>query len=158
MLFLKVVNELETLVFNNKPINDVIVNSEDVMNHFEQIFPEVAKSNDTGKLTKEAFSLWENNKNNICIELDTSPLIMSQPKFDVYIGGPASAVAAALHAKSGEFTFKVKIFLRTVSSIDLPFPHTYKALPLIIPAFLIMPAPGAFLCRGNLVASNNTRN
>ena len=106
MLFLKVVNELETLVFNNKPINDVIVNSEDVMNHFEKIFPEVARSNDTGKLTKEAFSLWENNKNNICIELDTSPLIMSQPKFDVYIGGPASAVAAALHAKSGEFKFK----------------------------------------------------
>ena len=93
-------------MFNNKPINDVIVNSEDVMNHFEEIFPEVAKSNDTGKLTKKAFSLWENNKNNICIELDTSPLIMSQPKFDVYIGGPASAVAAALQAKSGEFTFK----------------------------------------------------
>ena len=106
MLFLKVVNELETLVFNNKPISDVIVNSEDVMNHFEQIFPEVAKSNDTGKLTKEAFSLWKNNKNNISIELDSSPLITSQPKFDVYIGGPASAVAAALHAKSGESTFK----------------------------------------------------
>ena len=108
MLFLKVVNELETLVFNNKPINDVIVNSEDVMNHFEQIFPEVARSNDTGKLTKEAFSLWKNNKNNISIELDSSPLITSQPKFDVYIGGPASAVAAALHAKSGEFTFNPK--------------------------------------------------
>ena len=110
MLFLKVVNELETLVFKNKPINDVIVNSEDVMNHFEKIFPEVARSNDTGKLTKEAFSLWENNKNNISIELDTSPSIMSQPKFDVYIGGPASAVAAALHAKSGKSSFDLILF------------------------------------------------
>ena len=118
MLFLKVVNKLETLVFNNKSINDVIVNSEDVMNHFEQIFPEVARSNDTGKLTKEAFSLWENNKNNICIELDTSPLIMSQPKFDVYIGGPASVVAAALHAKSGEFTFKASTSKALYKSFD----------------------------------------
>ena len=119
MLFLKVVNELEKLVFNNKPINDVIVNSEDVMNHFEEIFPEVARSNDTGKLTKEAFSLWENNKNNICIELDTSPLIMSQPKFDVYIGGPASAVAAALHAKSGEFTLKASTSKTVWSSANI---------------------------------------
>ena len=106
MLFLKVVNELEKLVFNNKPINDVIVNSEDVMNHFEQIFPEVARSNDTGKLTKEAFSLWKNNKNNISIELDPNLSGKIHTKFDVYIGGPASAVAAALHAKSGESTVK----------------------------------------------------
>ena len=106
ILFLKVVGELETLVFNNKPINDVIVNSEDVMNHFNQIFPEVAKSNDTGKLTKTAFALWENNKNDISIEIDPSIDGKIRTKFDVYIGGPASAVAAALHAKSGESTFK----------------------------------------------------
>ena len=34
---------------------------------------------------------------------------------------------------------------------------SYKALPRIIPAFLIMSAPGTFLCRWNLVISNNTR-
>ena len=34
---------------------------------------------------------------------------------------------------------------------------SYKALPRIIPTFLIMPAPGTLLCRGNLVISNNTR-
>ena len=106
VLFSKVVGELETLVFNNKPINDVIVNSKDVMTHFNQIFPEVAKSNDTGKITKTTFALWENNKNNISIELDPSPNGKIRAKFDVYIGGPASAVAAALHAKSGESTFK----------------------------------------------------
>ena len=106
IFFLKVVNELETLVFNNKPIDDVIVNSKDVMNHFNQIFPEVAKSNDTGKLSKTAFALWENNKNNISIEKDPSPNGKIHTKYDVYIGGPASAVAAALHAKSGESTFK----------------------------------------------------
>ena len=34
---------------------------------------------------------------------------------------------------------------------------SYKTLPWIIPAFLIMPAPGTLLCRWNLVISNNTR-
>ena len=34
---------------------------------------------------------------------------------------------------------------------------SYKALPQIIPAFLIMLAPGTLLCRWNLVISNNTR-
>ena len=91
-------------MFKNKPINEVIVNSKDVMNHFDQIFPEVAKSNDTGKLTKTAFALWENNKNNISIELDPNLSGKIHTKFDVYIGGPASAMAAALHAKSGEST------------------------------------------------------
>ena len=35
---------------------------------------------------------------------------------------------------------------------------SYKALPRIIPAFLIMPAPGTLLCRWSLVISNNTSN
>ena len=34
---------------------------------------------------------------------------------------------------------------------------SYKALPRIIPATLIMPAAGKLLCRWNLVISNNTR-
>ena len=34
---------------------------------------------------------------------------------------------------------------------------SYKALPRIIPSFLIMPAPGTLLCMWNLVISNNTR-
>jgi hypothetical protein len=105
-------------VFNNKPINDVIVNSKDVMNHFNQIFPEVAKSNDTGKLTKTAFALWENNKNNISIEVDSSSDGKIHPKYDVYIGGPASAVAAALHAKSGESIFKVSTSKNIWSTVD----------------------------------------
>ena len=71
------------------------------MQHFHQIFPEVGKSNDTGNLNKDSFALWENNMNKINIELDFSPNRTIQPKYDVYIGGPASAVAAALHAKSG---------------------------------------------------------
>ena len=33
----------------------------------------------------------------------------------------------------------------------------YGSLPRIIPAFLIMPAPGTLLCRSSLVISNNTR-
>ena len=87
------------------------------MNHFNQIFPEVAKSNDTGKFTKTAFALWENNKNNISIEMDPSLDGKIHTKYDVYIGGPASAVAAALHAKSGESTFKAstsKNFWQTI--------------------------------------------
>ena len=98
----KVVNELNNLVFENKTIDDVILNSEDVMQHFNKIFPEVVKSNDTGNLNKDSFALWENNNNNISIELDSSTNRTIQPKYDVYIGGPASAVAAALHAKSGK--------------------------------------------------------
>ena len=34
---------------------------------------------------------------------------------------------------------------------------SYKTLPQIIPAFLIMPTPGTLLCRWNLVISNNSR-
>ena len=105
-------------MFKNKPINEVIVNSKDVMNHFDQIFPEVAKSNDTGKLTKTAFALWENNKNNISIELDPNLNGKIHTKFDVYIGGPASAMAAALHAKSGESTIKASM------SIELFIPFS----------------------------------
>jgi hypothetical protein len=103
----KVVNKLNGLVYSNKPIDDVILPSEDVMQHFNQIFPEVGETNDTGKLNKDSFALWENNKNNINIELDSSTNRTIQPKYDVYIGGPASAVAAALHAKSGESTTKI---------------------------------------------------
>ena len=104
MLF-KVVAQLKELVNKNKPIEDVIINSRDVMNHFDKIFPEVGNSNDTGKLTKNEFSLWKNGNNNISVELDPCPDRTIQPKFDVYIGGPASAVAAALHAKSGKKIF-----------------------------------------------------
>jgi len=103
----KVVNELNNLVFENKTIDDVILNSKDVMQHFHKIFPEVVKSNDTGNLNKDSFALWENNNNNISIELDSSTNRTIQPKYDVYIGGPASAVAAALQAKSGESTSKI---------------------------------------------------
>ena len=71
------------------------------MEHFHTIFPEVEKSNDTGKLNRDSFALWEKNMNNITIELDSSSNNTIQPRYDVYIGGPASAVAAALHAKSG---------------------------------------------------------
>ena len=35
---------------------------------------------------------------------------------------------------------------------------SYKAVPQIIPTFLIMPIPGTLLCRWNLVISYNTRN
>ena len=98
-------NELENLVYANKTIDNVILNSE-VMQHFRQIFPEVAKSNDTGNLNKDSFALWENNMNNINIELDSSHDGTIQEKYDVYIGGPASAVAAALHAKSGTLDSK----------------------------------------------------
>ena len=35
------------------------------------------------------------------------------------------------------------------------FPHIIKALPWIIPTFLIMSTPGTLLCRLNLVISNN---
>ena len=72
------------------------------MNHFHQLFPEVSKSNETGKITKDSFALWKPSSNEISIELDTAASISKyQPKYDVYIGGPASACAAALHASSG---------------------------------------------------------
>ena len=41
------------------------------MSHFHKLFPEVTESNQTGKLSKDAFALWEDSKNNINIELDT---------------------------------------------------------------------------------------
>ena len=93
-------DKLETLVQQNQPISDVITGSVDLMSHFHKLFPEVTESNDTGKLSKDAFALWEESKNSINIEMDTENGT-SFPKHDVYIGGPASAVAAALQAKSG---------------------------------------------------------
>ena len=78
------------------------------MSHFHKLFPEVTESNQTGKLSKDAFALWEESKNSVNIEMDTGNGT-SLPKYDVYIGGPASAVAAAMQAKSGTF-FKVNGF------------------------------------------------
>ena len=100
MYVYQVVGQLETLVQQNQPISDVITGSENLMNHFHKLFPEVTESNETGKLNKDAFALWEESKNSINIEMDTGNGT-TMPKYDVYIGGPASAVAAALQAKSG---------------------------------------------------------
>ena len=61
------------------------------------------ESNEIGKLTEDSFALWEPGKNNITIGFDHGPEVPST--LDVYIGGPATAVAAALHAKSGERYF-----------------------------------------------------
>ena len=99
-MFFQVVGQLEALVQQNQPISDVITGSLDLMSHFHKLFPEVTESNETGKLSKDAFALWEESKNSINIEMDTGNG-SSFPKYDVYIGGPASAVAAALQAKSG---------------------------------------------------------
>ena len=74
------------------------------MEHFNEVFPEVIKSNETGTITPDKFSLWKAGNNNITIELDNSSEDDIHQKFDVYIGGPASAVGAALQAKSGEST------------------------------------------------------
>ena len=62
-------------------------------------FPEIVETNEIGKLTEDSFALWEPGKNNITIGFDHGPEVHST--LDVYIGGPATAVAAALHAKSG---------------------------------------------------------
>jgi len=96
-----VVRELEGLVKDNQPINDVITGSPEVMDYFYKLFPEVIKSNETGHIDKDAFTLWQPSQNNITIELDPHRK-GSLPEQDVYIGGPASAVAAALQAKSGK--------------------------------------------------------
>jgi len=104
----KVISELETLVHANKPIRNVIQGSHDVMNHFHQLFPEVTKSNETGKLTSESFSLWEPSQNEINVELDTnSETNTLEQKFDVYVGGPACACAAALQASSGDSAYQI---------------------------------------------------
>ena len=93
--------KLENLTFKNEPIKDIINGPDEVMQHFNAIFPEVAKSNETGLLDEDTFSLWEPSKNSINIELDTYGADAPSSKFDVYLGGPATACAAALHAKSG---------------------------------------------------------
>ena len=56
------------------------------MEHFHEIFPEVEKSNHTGKLNKDSFALWNDKMNNINIELDLSKNRGVEQKFDVYIG------------------------------------------------------------------------
>ena len=70
----------------NKTIDGVICNDEKVMQHFHQIFPEVEKSNYTGKLNKDSFALWNDKMNNINIELDLSKNRAVEQRFDVYIG------------------------------------------------------------------------
>ena len=70
----------------NKTIDGVICNDEKVMQHFHEIFPEVEKSNYTGKLNTDSFALWNNKMNNINIELDLSKNRKVEETFDVYIG------------------------------------------------------------------------
>ena len=54
-------------------------------------------------------------------------------------------------------TFYVN-FKENFTKLDLTYRiSSYKALPRIIAATLIMPAVGTLLCRWNLVISNNTR-
>ena len=61
---------MKDLVNKNEPISQVINGEKEVMNHFSSIFPEVIKSNETGTMTQEKFSLWQPGWNNINIELD----------------------------------------------------------------------------------------
>lgn len=109
-----VTSKLESLVNENRSITGVILSTDKVLGHFSKVFPEVLKSNKTGQLTEDSFALWEKSHNDITIGLDTGSdaAYKGHPQYDVYIGGPASAVAAALHAKSG------KLIRFTMSSVS----------------------------------------
>ena len=45
-----VVNKLFSLVDNNQPINDIILGSPDMVDHFKKLFPQVVESNFTGEV------------------------------------------------------------------------------------------------------------
>lgn len=92
-----VIKKLNVLVKENEPIS-VIHGTDNTMKHFSKVFPEIVDTNEIGKLTEDSFALWEPGKNNITIGFDDGPEVQST--LDVYIGGPPTAVAAALHAKS----------------------------------------------------------
>ena len=105
-----VLGKLESMVGENQAIDGVILSQDDVLGHFSKVFPEVLQSNKTGQLTKDSFALWEQSRNEITIGLDTASDATdgkNDVQHDVYIGGPASAVAAALHAKSGQSTDRI---------------------------------------------------
>ena len=98
------------MVRNDGPISDIIVGKEELIQHFKKLFPEVVKSNETGNIAKDSFALWESSRNEISIKLDTNLESENiEPKYDVYIGGPASICAAALQAISGNRKFVSKL-------------------------------------------------
>ena len=53
-----VVNKLFSLVDNNQPINDIIMGSPDIVDHFKKLFPQVVESNFTGELDKKDYGIW----------------------------------------------------------------------------------------------------
>ena len=102
----KVLSHLKSLVEDNKPIDDVILGDKEVVGHFQRLFPQIIDSNATSQVKKQDFGLWEHYQNSISITLDKADMV-SEVAYDVYIGGPAAAVGAALQAKSGQSPHKV---------------------------------------------------
>ena len=103
----KVLSHLKSLVKDNKPIDDVILGDKEVVGHFQRLFPQIIDSNATSQVRKRDFSMWEHDQNSISITLDNKADMFSDVAYDVYIGGPAAAVGAALQAKSGQSPHKV---------------------------------------------------
>ena len=99
-----VLEELERMVQNNKPIQSVIEAPPEVMNHFKTCFPTLVQSNEVGEINES--SLWSSNtaeENKVVVKMGHySPKDDLEEGYDIYIGGPAAAGGAALQAESGD--------------------------------------------------------
>jgi len=101
----KIFEELIDHVETNTLVSDMLHGSDDVLQTFREIFPELVKSNDATFLTKDSFRTWEEGENDIIIQPDPDPRFEEyQPPNakDIYIGGPAAAMAAVIQSSGRE--------------------------------------------------------
>ena len=99
----KVFGELEDLMNKGNPIDGILSAPNEILEHFNNIFPEIVESNEVGTY-KDGLTckIWNGNKKDITIELDPSPETNEEGGKDVYIGGPAALYAAAIQSQSAK--------------------------------------------------------
>ena len=96
----KILNELGKLNEENRFLDTILHGPNNIIDFFQEQFPELVETNEIGKLKKEGFTSWIPGNNDIIIELDPKPYEEMKNAKDIYIGGPAALFAAAIQANS----------------------------------------------------------
>lgn len=100
-----VLKKLDKMIDDNKLIDSVMAGPKPIIGYFDKVFPEVA--NNIGHLKHTSWSHWDKGQNDVTMSLDPEPHLADINPKDVYVGGPASLVSAAIQACSGEQANKV---------------------------------------------------
>lgn len=99
----KILVALDALAARNEAVEAPLRTTEEGMRCFHNVFPELVESNDVGNLDASSFETWQSGRNDIRIELDVAPpAVHEDTGLDVYIGGPATLMGAAIQAQGGD--------------------------------------------------------